>query len=168
MSAALSRASWNPNLSVFALPPIPWAIWIGNPVWAAFGILVIRMFAWVSKSLRPIGIPSVIGWLDWQDRWTIRIERRSTAQAHRRTGCKPGQPGHLAVKPGYEGNEVKQPLRIHPHQRARPCVAVDARPVHEAQRVGLGVAAGGGIVEAVPVIGEARLDVAGASSFRPP
>lgn len=50
-------------------------------------------------------------------------------------------------------------MPIHTHKRAVPRIGIDTRPVDEAERVGLGVAAGNGIVVAVPVVVKPGLDL---------
>ena len=52
-----------------------------------------------------------------------------------------------------------KPLPIHIHKRTVPRVCIDAWPVDKAEGIGLGVAACGGVVMAVPVVGEACLDL---------
>ena len=58
----------------------------------------------------------------------------------------------------YRIGAIRQSSLVKVHLRARPRISIDTRPVDEAQGVGLGVPAGGGVVVAVPVVREAGLD----------
>ncbi len=54
--------------------------------------------------------------------------------------------------------DVTEPISIYIHKRTSPRIGKDTRPVDEAQRVGLGVPARGGVVVAMPIVGQTGLD----------